>query len=156
MTVSLWLLDWAVRLRGIYLTKERTKAFLSSAFLSLLYLLGHQFKHSNSNGLTQSFFLSLSFFLSFFLSLKIEIKVIEWIFFKNNYNIAFYWTLDYRCTAKEFNKVWGKPHLFLMSSHWQLQPLCRKMTSQQLNSPRKVLSSLHLGKLAKQMFYSGS
>lgn len=67
--------------------------------------------------------MSLSDPFFFFL---IEIKVIERICFENKQNIVFFCALDYRGTAKEFNKVWGKPHLFLVSFHWQLQPLWQK------------------------------
>ena len=102
MTVSLWLLDWAVRLRGNIFNTRENKSISLNAFPSLLHICYDKclLRHSNYNGLSQSY---LFFFW-------IEIKVTEWISFEKKLNVAFSYTL--KMHSKGSQQSMGPSHLF--------------------------------------------
>lgn len=79
----------------------RENTSISLELSSLLYTHWGKclLRHSNSNRLNQSYLIISFFFFS------IEMKVTEWISFGKKSSVTFSCTLDWRCTAKEVNKV---------------------------------------------------
>lgn len=83
-----------------------------------------------------------------YIILKIEIEVTVEYFLKISKMLHFI-ALETRNAQQRKPTKCGINHFFLLSSHWQLQPLWQRNDIPALNGPRKVLSSLYLGKLAK-------